>query len=87
MPACQAAVQHWEPVQVCDCVGAGEHLDSCGDEQGTKRGTQEAFFKDKTLGWVTTAAQRNCSQLHGWVGGTQLPRARDEKPGEVAGAA
>lgn len=64
--ACLAAAQHQEPVQVCECVGAGERLDRCGDEQGTRTGTQEGSFKDKTLGWGTTAAQGNCSQLCGW---------------------
>lgn len=59
-----------EPVQVCECVGAGEDLDRGGDEQGTKapsrRGAQEGFFKDKTLGWVITACQGKLSAL--WVG-------------------
>lgn len=51
--ACLAAVQHQELMQVCECVDAGECLDRCGGEQGTRRGTQEGFFKNKSLGWVT----------------------------------
>lgn len=55
-PACLAAAQHQEPVQVCTFVGAGELLDRFDDEQGTRRRTQAVFFKDRALGWVTTAA-------------------------------